>query len=341
MIPFASAFSRFVFGSGFLCAIAVAGASPPATTILVKQDGTGDSVTIQGGINLAQPGDTVLVFPGLYQELVVVDREIVVRSNDGYRLTVIDASGLNGIAVTMTGPLSSATVLEGFAIRGGTGFGVDAGGVAVMFCSPTVRGNLIYRNSNYGMSAGGQGTPLFEGNQVVRNTGSGFIGWAAQATLHANRFIGNSNAGIEYYNDLPIEISDNLITRNANAGILATVPASAGTCEIRNNTITRNREGVHLDYFADQVTLRRNLISKNRQFGVACGSPYNLAPSLVENDVWGNFGSDYDGPVTTPTDISADPLCCAPVLMDYQLHAASPCVLSATEWIGAFGVACP
>lgn len=339
MIRLAS--SRFVLAIVCLGSLGFARAAPCASTILVKKDGTGDSTSIQGGINIAQPGDTVLVFPGVYQELVHVDREIVLRSNDGCRNTVIDATGLNGAAVSLDGPLTATTVLEGFAIRGGNGSGVDAGGVVVAFCSPVVRGNIVYRNLGSGMSARGAGTPLFEANQVVRNQASGFLGWAARATLRGNRLLGNGGSGIEYYNDLPAEISGNLIARNGSAGIYAVVPSGAATSEVRNNTITRNREGVQLDYFADQVTLRRNLITKNRLHGITCGSPYNLAPACDQNDVWGNVGGDYDGPLTTPTDISANPLCCGPVRMDYQLQAASPCVLSPTDWIGAFGVGCP
>jgi nitrous oxidase accessory protein NosD len=339
MVPFVSASSRFVFGA-WICAIAFARAAPCASTILVKQDGTGDSTTIQGGILLAQAGDTVLVFPGVYPELVVVDREIVLRSNDGCRDTVIDAAGLGGIAVMIQGPLTAATVFEGFSVRGGTGFGNDAGGIAVRFGSPVVRGNIVYGNQGHGMSAGIAGTPLFEDNQVLRNRDSGFLGYTARATLRANRFVGNGRTGIEYLT-LPLEISENLITGNRIALIVTVPSVSVGICEIRNNTITRNREGVILNYFADHLVLRRNLITKNSLYGVNCASLGMTMPAFDENDVWGNYGNDYVGPVTTPTDISLDPMCCAPPRMDYHLHAASPCVLSATRWIGAFGVACP
>ena len=52
-----------------------------ATTITVKQDGTGHYTVIQDAIDDSNNGDTVLVWPGTYYENLVIDeRNIVLGS---------------------------------------------------------------------------------------------------------------------------------------------------------------------------------------------------------------------------------------------------------------------
>lgn len=43
-----------------------------AATLTVKQDGTGDYTVIQTAIDAANPGDTVLVYPGRYYENITL-----------------------------------------------------------------------------------------------------------------------------------------------------------------------------------------------------------------------------------------------------------------------------
>ena len=52
-----------------------------ATIYEVKQDGTGDFITIQEGINASTDGDTVLVYPGIYYENIdYLEKSITVAS---------------------------------------------------------------------------------------------------------------------------------------------------------------------------------------------------------------------------------------------------------------------
>jgi len=46
-----------------------------ARTIIVDQTGAGDYLTIQEGVNLANDGDVVLVFPGIYRESVKIEEK--------------------------------------------------------------------------------------------------------------------------------------------------------------------------------------------------------------------------------------------------------------------------
>src|SRR5271157_6481047 len=63
-------------------------------TIIVDPSGSGNYTTIQAAINAASPGDTILVYSGLYKENVVVDRPIsLMGMNTGSGLPVVDGSG--------------------------------------------------------------------------------------------------------------------------------------------------------------------------------------------------------------------------------------------------------
>jgi len=322
-----------------VCAAVLTASASLASTIEVKQDGTGNATTIQGGIALAVPGDTVLVHPGVYLEAVLLNKAIELRSVTGPGDTIIDAVGQGAPAVRIQGAVTTATVFEGFGVRRGTDIS-DAGGIAVVFCSPVVRNNIVSQNQSHGMSARGAGTPLFEGNFVTANQESGFHNWSSSGTIRNNQFVGNSTYGIELHNTFPPVIEGNLIARNRLGGIEGAIPNTQGTLEIRNNTIVRNRNGIHLSIYGETVTLRRNIVTSNLRQGIRAGDQEPTLPLLIENDVWNNHAGDYVGVTPGPSDISANPVFCAPGALDYRVWWRSPCVLGPGAWIGAFGPGC-
>ncbi len=92
-----------------MAAIALPGVSPVAAaageagrTYIVKQDGTGDFTTIQAAANVAQPGDTVLVYGGTYREEVVLPRG---GTGEDARITLRAAEG-EEVIVTGSDPVA-------------------------------------------------------------------------------------------------------------------------------------------------------------------------------------------------------------------------------------------
>jgi hypothetical protein len=70
----------------------------PAACVAATWEVPGHAGTIQGGINLASPGDTVLVHPGTYTGSGNKDpdfggKELVLRSEPGPEVTIIDCEG--------------------------------------------------------------------------------------------------------------------------------------------------------------------------------------------------------------------------------------------------------
>src|SRR6188474_1029164 len=83
--------------------------------------------TIQGAVNAASPGDTVLVAPGTYLENVYVPKKVALLSESGPEVTTIDGQGLAPV-VLVEWNVDHASV-EGFRITHGydQGFYLAAG----------------------------------------------------------------------------------------------------------------------------------------------------------------------------------------------------------------------
>ena len=142
--------------------------------------------TIQGAINAAVDGDTVLVAPGTYVENINFNgKAITVTSEQGPEVTIIDGNKITAVVVFNSGEgLTSA--LSGFAIRNGATAVFPSlpygGGVYLQGSSPTIVGNRITNND---ATIGGgiyvyAGSPLIQGNRIENNRSfAGFGGGIA------------------------------------------------------------------------------------------------------------------------------------------------------------------
>ncbi len=164
-------------------------------TITVKQDSTGDFTTIQAAVDSAQNGDTVLVWPGIYVENVLIyEKSIILGSltlttgdvNYMYQ-TIIDG---NNIGSCLTTKWFGDVVINGFTFRNGegnnhggglfiSGFNAIisncyihnnvskkyAGGIYVYYSNVTLSNVTITHNQAYGRGGGIlvlQGTVTFD-----------------------------------------------------------------------------------------------------------------------------------------------------------------------------------
>jgi len=127
----------------------------PATLYADTLDVPATYATIQAAIDDADPGDTVLVAPGTYVELIDFGGlAITVESSGGATVTTIDGNGL-GSVVTFTKGEGNASVLRGFTITGGTGTTdsnfLRGGGIFVKGAGPAIEQCVITLNSaDYG-----------------------------------------------------------------------------------------------------------------------------------------------------------------------------------------------
>jgi hypothetical protein len=259
-----------------------------------------EAATIQAAIDAAFDGDTVLVAPGTYQELLDFrGKAITVISQAGPERTIIDAGGA-GSVVSFTSGETRASVLSGFTIRGGTTF--LGGGIHIEGSSPTIRGNVITGNLACGGGgiAASFGSPLIQGNRIRRNE------TACLAGSGAGVFIGGAVAPELVDN----EISENTGTDSNGGGISL---FNAGNLIIRNNVITRNAVSDSMgcsagggieSYGSSQATIVGNLIVGNSAcegggifWRTSTGSNVLVNNTIADNEAesWpGMYVTDFD-----------------------------------------------
>jgi Big-like domain-containing protein/flagellar hook capping protein FlgD/parallel beta helix pectate lyase-like protein len=150
----------------------------------------GDVSTIQGGINLAIDGDTILVQPGTYVEninfngknIVVGSLTLTTGDTSYISKTVIDGNQ-NGSVVTFENGENSNTILSGFTITNGSGrwsgSQAEGGGIFLVnnscpnLLNLNVTGNIAPSANGAGICCWNNSNCRIENVRVTGNDGSG------------------------------------------------------------------------------------------------------------------------------------------------------------------------
>lgn len=251
-----------------------------------------DVATIQGGINSANNGDTVLVASGTYVENVDFNGKfILLTSVAGAEETIIDGNQ-NGCPVIFISGEDKDAILDGFTLTNGTGWysaSLDAymgGGLTVRFySSPTLRNLVVCGNSATGE---GEGDPAGGGVS---------IGIESNPTLE-NIVISNNvsmwGGGLSIRESDPIfkhvDIYGNVATTTGGAAYIGVDSAPVfEKVNIYDNSAAYYGGGVfihdHSTPFFNQVTVTQNVTTSG-----AGGMLLNhgSAPIIVNSIFWGN-----------------------------------------------------
>jgi predicted outer membrane repeat protein len=320
--PFAFIVTLFVFASS----------STSAKIIYVPAD----SSTIQGGINGALGGDTVLVERGHYYERInFYGKGILVASNfifdnDTVTIdsTIIDADPEilgrvdTGSVVCFVSGEDSSSKIVGFTLQNGYGLKWAeyhyGGGIICFSTCPQVCHNKIMNNTAYyggGIcSIGDSLTPLIEGNHLIENEaaiGGAILCERSFVQIMDNVIVDNHSVikgGGIFFKICSPTIIDNYIKNNVTEGYGGGICGYIGSLTLLGNKIIQNscmtKGGGLYCATLDSALLGNNLFHKNSaQKG---GGIYSLNCSslLFNNTLVENSSTHYGGGILCDGSVS-------------------------------------
>jgi hypothetical protein len=263
--------------------------------------------TIQGAIDAAQGGDTIIVRSGTYVENIdFKGKAVTVQSEERNGSTIIDGNGA-GSVVTFKNGEGADSILDGFTVTNGS---ASSGcGIYCEDAAPSLLDNYIINNR----------TP-----QPFTSGGGIFCLRAVGGRIAGNIIRGNqagSGGGISCY-ESNLTISDNVIDKNITTYGGGGIGCSESIVLIRNNMIHFNTgDGVKFEWNS-VATLVNNTIYDNTGNGVYCfGSSVIINNTLLWNNKAAQGPELWVGDASNPSVVSLDYCNVKGGLSSVYLHA--------------------
>ena len=291
-------------GSGFIDYLPLRESNSMVITVSNSTDQTADFTSIQAAVNNAYPGDTVLVYPGVYNENIEIGIEnltvasasgnpsdtVVQKANgskDIFRITA-DGVAVNGFSIA--GDIDSPNA--GIRLYEVEGCRIENNEFSVSRVSPQ------NSSGNYSAAAGNNSNPTpgfgirldFSVNNTLNNNrlseGNACIllrNYSNENVL-LNNLVSNSSYGIWIDSSFG-NILDNNTAADNNIGIY--MKASGGNTISSNNALNNSGFGINL-WNSSNNTLSSNIASNSS----VCIVLHNSGENSLENNTvtYGSYG---------------------------------------------------
>jgi F-box protein 11 len=264
---------------------------PP--TRVVDQMHRGDHLTITEAIEAANPGDRILVRPGLYIGGLVIDKPGLEITGDGNLVdVVVQAAGMDALLFKTTrGRVTNLTLRQ---MGGGDWLGVDIaqGQLELEECNitshglacvaihggadPRLRRNRIYDSKGEcGVYVYENGQGVLEDNEIFGNIVGVMITTGGNPTLRRNRiYDSKGESGVYVYENGQGVLEDNEIFGNAYAGVEI---SDGGNPLLRRNRINENSHYAVLVYDRGGGTIEDNDLRGNAE------GAWSISPDSEQN----------------------------------------------------------
>ena len=262
--------------------------------IVVDDSGGQDHLTIGAAITAANPGDTIYVYAGTYNENVVVDNTLTLIGN-GSADTIIDGGG-SGDVVEIT---EDWVNMSGFLVMGSGSSSSDAGiqltsasNCNISSCNVTNNeiGIYLYFNCNFNRiinntcgSNDENGIYVYResnDNNIANNTCNWndndgiYLYWDSDGNTMANNTCKGNDDGISIRSGEGNTVMNNTCNWNNDNGIYL---YASDNEEVINNSCNRNGDdGIFCYYYSDDNTIANNTCNWNDDNGIeVCEGEYN------------------------------------------------------------------
>lgn len=244
----------------------------------VGGDGLRNYTSIQIAINAASEGDTIFVYPGSYNESIVVNKTINLVGKHKNR-TILDNHGNEYYAILIK---ANRVNISGLTIQNST-IGIYVSGFENS-SNNTITNNNIASNTGGVYLDNHTNNNLISGNTITKNKGEGIrLFGSFNNQINGNKIIGNSGYGVVLW-----ELStNNLISQNAvldNGRGISLRRYCDNNIVSKNNVTNNSMAGVYLEYAFNNNVTRNNIA--NNSYGIFLqDSPEN---TITANRITGN-----------------------------------------------------
>ena len=315
-----------------LCAINIQPSKAPK--IIVVPD---NYPSIGTAVENAAPWDTILVRSGVYYENLWIDKSLTLSGENSQNTIIIGKGGVERGQSTVVTLAADNVEISGFTIES-LNYSIAsfrATGISIEGDNCTLTGNNI-RNTYYGVFSSVQSSMIISENNITSNFKDGIrLCGGSLNKISENNIIGNAQSGIA------IEGYSNVISRNNIQNNNRAIGVGFSYSLIFGNTLTANNES-GLYFAGSNNTVAANDISGSKwgifftpYFAAPNGnhfyynnfidnggnvggsSPYNV--QLWDNDMEGNYWSDYNGTGVTPYVIGVNNIDNYPLLACFNI----------------------
>jgi hypothetical protein len=318
-----------------LAAVLLAAGAAQAKTHVVRQDGSGEFDSIQDALLVAEPGDELLIGPGVWNEgTLSLARSITLTSSDGPDATFLDGGGVKRVIEVREG---AEVDITGFTIR--NGWAANGAGLLIDFGVAHVRKCVLRDNRAVEVGGGAHvnyilSRAYFELCDVVGNQagvdGGGVMGTAlARLELNECRLFDNKagelSGGLSATRQVILRVDNCEFAGNEGprAGALDMFIASGF---LRHNTFHGNTSGMASVVLSSPTTIlfAGNIVSGERRGrGVIVSADMTMGCNIYHD----NAGGALEGAQIDLTSLEADPLFCDPGGYDFGVCADSPALV--------------
>jgi parallel beta-helix repeat protein len=272
-----------------------------AQLIQVRQDGTGDHITIQAALDNATNGTTITVHAGDYFENLLINRSITLTGQDNDTTRIIGS--IDNSLVTI---VSNNVTIFGFSLNStnGTlfpGISTNRDNITIeqMFISNCSQGIIAQGSYNVRIrsvtftnnSIGGIVIDRSENISIhstyhVNDTQGIFISSSENITISNSIFLNNIIRGIRLHKCKDVNLTNNSCIQNLGNGIHIT---NSNNLFIEgNNCSLNNRSGILIEE-SDLATIRNNIASRCEDSGISirCALNIILSGNICANNSYG------------------------------------------------------